>query len=132
MQLTSNQQQVLAVLKESPAPLSAYELLGRLREAGFSAPTQVYRALERLTEMGLVHRLETLNAYVSCVKDCGCLQVFRAFAICDVCGHVDEFVDEEIAARLGRWAQSNTFALKNSTIEIHGRCAACSMAGSPA
>ena len=72
MQLTANQQRVLATLQEASSPLSAYALLDRLREAGFGAPVQVYRALERLAEQGLVHRLESLNAYVSCSHSGGC------------------------------------------------------------
>lgn len=126
MQLTANQQHVLATLQQANGPLSAYSLLDRLRGQGFSAPTQVYRALERLAEHGLVHRLETLNAYVSCAHAAGCRHGFTAFAICDNCGHVDEFTDAGLSRCLGRWMKTNAFALRDTTIELHGKCAACS------
>lgn len=129
MQLTANQQRVLATLQQADSPLSAYALLDLLRGQGLSAPTQVYRALERLTAHGLVHRLETLNAYVSCAHSCGCQRGFKAFAICDDCGHVDEFNDEDLGRCLGRWMKNNAFSLRNSSIELHGRCAACATQG---
>lgn len=125
MQLTSNQQRVLSTLQDAKRALSAYALLDRLRAVGFSAPTQVYRALERLTQHGLVHRLESVNAYVSCAHRPGCMHGFTAFAICDSCGHVDEFLDNDLSDSLGRWAQENAFSLGNSAIEIRGRCGAC-------
>lgn len=125
MQLTANQQRVFETLQQANGPLSAYALLDRLREQGFSAPTQVYRALERLAEHDLVHRLETLNAYVPCAHPGSCQHDFRAFAICDICGHVDEFADTDLRHSFGRWIKDNAFSLRNSTIELRGECATC-------
>lgn len=124
MRLTANQQRVLTTLQQAKVPLSAYTLLERLRKPGFNAPTQVYRALERLVEYGLVHRLETLNAYVTCSRQ-NCRHSFMAFAICDTCGHIDEFVDEDLSRSLGRWAKNHAFALGSTAIEIRGQCANC-------
>ena len=123
MQLTSHQQRVLDALRRAQGPLSAYTLLDLVRGEGFSAPTQVYRALDRLIQHGLVHRLETLNAYVSCshVHGAG----VTAFAICDNCGHIDELADRILDKSLRQLANRCAFSLKSSTIEIHGRCAAC-------
>src|SRR5256885_4073285 len=61
----------------------------------FRSPTQVYRALDKLAEQGVVHRLESLNAYVCCSHPDEGSHDFSAFAICDSCGQVDEFVDED-------------------------------------
>lgn len=132
LQLTTKQQRVLTTLKQSNGPLSAYTLLDRLRDQGFSAPTQVYRALERLAEHGLVHRLETLNAYVSCHESAGCQDSLKAFAICDYCGRVDEFINGDLGQCLGRWMKGRAFSLSSSTIELHGRCAECASLSSDA
>src|SRR5256885_11218862 len=64
--LTTKQQRVLDTLRQAGAPLTAYALLDQLRDHGLTAPTQVYRALDKLAEQGVVHRLESLNAYVCC------------------------------------------------------------------
>ncbi len=58
--LTRNQSLVLDTLSQSGGPLSAYTILDQLRDHGFRAPLQVYRALDKLVEFGMVHRLESL------------------------------------------------------------------------
>lgn len=125
MDLTVNQQQVLTALQQAKAPLSAYALLDQLRMNGFSAPTQVYRALERLVDGGMVHRLESLNAYVSCTCVSDCERGPTAFAICDNCGHVEEFVDDSLGRCLDRWMKGSAFSLRSSTIELRGKCSVC-------
>ncbi|MQT89036.1 Fur family transcriptional regulator [Pseudomonas helleri] len=125
MQLTANQQLVLSALQRADGPLSAYALLEQLRAVGLKAPAQVYRALERLAQHGLVHRLETLNAYVTCKHPHNCKHSFKAFAICENCGHIDEFVDNDLGQRLGRWAENNAFSMGDHAIELRGTCASC-------
>lgn len=125
MQLTANQQSVLTTLQQAGTPLSAYALLGRLRDVGFKAPIQVYRVLNKLAKQGLIHRLESLNAYVPCAHGNECARSFPAFAICDHCGRVDEFVDGGCNLSLGRWMKNNAFSPGHLTIEIHGKCSAC-------
>src|SRR5690606_26549261 len=49
-ELTKNQALVLNALSRAEGPLSAYTILDRLRDDGFRAPLQVYRALEKLQE----------------------------------------------------------------------------------
>ncbi|WP_287227820.1 hypothetical protein [Mesorhizobium sp.] len=58
-----NQQLVLDALTRSERPMGAYELLGLLRQEGLRSPLQIYRALDRLVEQGLVHRIESLSAF---------------------------------------------------------------------
>lgn len=129
MQLTVNQQCVLAILQQSPHALSAYALLDLLRDKGISAPSQVYRALQRLSAYGLVHRLESLNAYVPCNQAEGPCSTARAFSICDDCGGVEEFVDSDVGHYLSQRTRDIAFAINHSTIELHGRCATCSKLG---
>jgi len=124
--LTRNQSLVLAALTAAEGPLSAYTILDRLRDEGFRAPLQVYRALDKLTGLGLVHRLESLNAFVACIHPHCHGGGTVAFAICDKCGQVDEFSDETVAERLAGWAAAHGFHPRKTTIEIRGTCAACS------
>jgi len=55
--LTKNQSLVMGALTRADGPLSAYTILDQLRDQGFRAPLQVYRALDKLVEFGMVHRL---------------------------------------------------------------------------
>lgn len=123
--LTRNQELVLGTLNHAPAPLSAYDILDRLRAEGLRAPLQIYRALDKLVERGLAHRLESLNAFVACA-DAHCHRKgLIAFAICEGCGKVDEFADAVIEERVGGWARDTGFKVEQTTMEIRGRCAAC-------
>lgn len=126
--LTRNQSLVFDALSDAQTPLSAYDILDRLRGDGLRAPLQVYRALDKLLDHGLVHRLESLNAFVACshaqCHDTGVI----AFAICEGCGHVSEFSDEEVSRRLGAWARKNRFRPSKTTIEIRGECPDCAAA----
>lgn len=123
--LTRNQSLVFAALENADAPLSAYTILDSLRDDGFRAPLQVYRALEKLVALGLVHRLESLNAFVACDHPDGDAHGTIAFAICEDCGQVDEFSDDEIAERLGSWARAEKFSLDKTIIELRGTCETC-------
>ena len=125
-ELTRNQGLVLDALHEAETPLSAYDILDRLRAEGLRAPLQIYRALEKLIEQGLAHRLESLNAFVCCADAQGHSTGLTAFAICEKCGRVDEFSDATINQRLGAWAKTHAFAPSRTTIELRGRCSTCS------
>ncbi len=114
---------MLELLSGAAKPLSAYDLLGLLRDEGVNAPPTVYRALERLMRDGLAHRIESLNAFVACNKPHH--TELASFAICDECGAVDEFTDRDLQARLGSVSARSGFHATRMTVEIHGHCARC-------
>ncbi|MBE7184124.1 MAG: transcriptional repressor [Methylobacterium mesophilicum] len=126
--LTKNQSLVLGALSGASGPLSAYDILDRLRTAGLRSPLQIYRALGPLVERGRVHRLESLNAFVACAHDHAHGHHSHApvvFAICETCGQVDEFADETVAARLRGWAEDHGFKTAKTVVELRGTCAGC-------
>ncbi len=125
VELTRNQSLVLAQLGRSNDPLTAYSLLDKLRDQGIAAPQQVYRALAKLTELGVVHRLESLNAFVACQRpECGSHAVV-AFAICAQCGSVIELADDHLPEWLQSLADGAAFSMKNALLEISGVCLDC-------
>lgn len=126
--LTANQLAVFEAMTAAATPLSAYAILERLRAGaapGIRAPLQVYRALDKLTALGLVHRLESLNAFIVCDQRCGRGDHPPAFAICDACGQVAEFVDPSVEKGLTRWSKGNAFRPKRVTVELRGLCENC-------
>lgn len=124
-ELTRNQTLVLNALTCADGPASAYSLLNQLRGQGLRAPLQVYRALDKLIEYGLVHRLESLNSFVACAHPHDHQHRLVAFAICDKCGQVDEFCDAVVEERLKGWAKDHAFKLAGTTIELRGTCVNC-------
>ena len=95
--LTKNQQMVLTILNKADMPLSAYSILDGLREFGFKAPLQVYRALDRLIELGKVHRIESMNAFIACEHSLCQVSDMTAFTICEKCEKVSEVKDKELS-----------------------------------
>ena len=124
-ELTRNQQIVLDALKRSGTPMSAYQLLDAdgVRESGVKAPLTVYRALAKLVEAGHVHRIETLNAFVSC--DHGPHAEPAAFMICDVCKRTIEVGTAALMKTISDEARRQDFLIDKVHVEIAGRCAEC-------
>ncbi|AGF74870.1 transcriptional regulator [Bartonella australis AUST/NH1] len=123
--LTRNQTLVLDILKNEQGPMSAYVILDRLREEGFRAPLQVYRALEGLLQLKRVHRLESMNAFMACSYPEDCKHELTAFALCDKCGKVNEIQDEAITHSVKEMTQTIGFQAHKSTVEIRGFCQKC-------
>lgn len=126
--LTRNQILVLDALEAAATPLSAYSILDSLRDEGLRAPVQIYRALDKLQELGLVHRIESLNAFLACVRPHCHGGEMIAFAICDSCSHVSEFSDAVVHERLAAWSERESFVPSRTTMEIRGTCKACQQA----
>ncbi len=123
--MTRNQGLVFETLSAEAGPMTAYAILDALRSEGFKAPLQVYRALDKLVEFGIVHRLESLNAFVACSHPgCGKNET-AAFAICETCGGVDEFTPEKAVECLQAWADTTGFSPSRTTIELRGTCRDC-------
>jgi Fur family zinc uptake transcriptional regulator len=113
---------VLEALKASSQPLSAYDILERVRKSGIKAPMQVYRSLERLASFGLVHRIEALNAFIACSESAHGHK--PGFVICRDCGTVKEFEDERLDTIAHR-AAGKAFAIEAVSVEVLGHCGDC-------
>jgi Fur family zinc uptake transcriptional regulator len=123
--LTPIRRQVLEVLLESHNPLGAYEIMDRAAASGSRpAPITVYRALDFLRDNGLVHRIESRNAFVACVNNhaSGDLVVFL---LCERCGAVGEAASAAVADQLKAAARAAGFTPKTPVIEITGICSHC-------
>jgi len=124
--LTKNQSLVFEKLSAADGPMSAYDLLDELREQGLKAPLQIYRALEKLQEVDLVHRLESMNSFVACAQPhCHAKTGLVAFAICEKCGTVSEFSDDVVQSRLADWATERRLSTTKTSLEIRGLCQGC-------
>ena len=63
--LSKNQQIVLSIIEKAKGPLKAYSILYNVQKKGIKAPLQVYRALEKLIEIGKIHKIESKNAFIA-------------------------------------------------------------------
>lgn len=130
VRLTPQRKTVLRLLCEADKPLSAYELLDRLRGSVRNpAPPTVYRALDFLLEQGLVHKLETLHAYIGCAHPDH--PHASQFLICDDCGGVSEVEDPAVARSLNAAGKAAGFRTKRPVVELLGTCADCAAKQQP-
>ena len=120
--LSRNQGQVLSALRKAKEPLSAYAILDRVRTAGISHPPTVYRALNELIGLGMVHRLQSRSAFVAC--DHGACNG-KAFAICRQCEKVVEISLSDKDERVLLALSPKDIAAEQITLEIAGLCEAC-------
>lgn len=128
LRFTGTRRAVLELVWASHRPIGAYEILDRLNRQGKkAAPPTVYRALDFLMEADLVHRLDSLNAFIGC-RDPGSPHAGQ-FLICRQCRSVAEMDDEEISRLVGRKAALHGFAAVRQVVEIEGVCRHCTAAG---
>lgn len=118
--------QVFEIVLASHRPAGAYDILNELARApGWRkpAPPTVYRALDFLMGLGLVHRIDTLSAYAACFaaerRHC------THFLLCKACGRIAEIGDAALEAALSRAAEDAGFAAERETVEISGLCRDC-------
>ncbi len=120
----ANQLLVLNALIEDHKAISAYEIVERIaRTNGRLQPVQVYRALDGLLKLGLVHRLRSKNAYVACnnFDKCEAPQLFY----CSSCEQVAEISGGTLPQHIARIAQAHHFKLEHGLVELIGHCAEC-------
>ncbi len=117
---------IVAALKAAGRPVSAYEIIDRVRGDATLAPQTVYRALDRLISAGVAHRLESLNAFVACAH--AAHRGTAIFAICETCNAVREFDEATAVKALQAWADKTQFNVRQMTLELRGQCARCSAA----
>ncbi len=115
---------VFQIVAGTRHPMGAYEIMDRLLAAGLevAAPT-VYRALDFLQRQQLIHRVESLNAFMPCTQpethhDC-------QFLICTGCGTTAEIEASGVMSRLAHSARGLGFSISDAVVELKGMCASC-------
>lgn len=118
---TESRKQVFEALISSHKALTAKELMIQI---GNNQPPITYRALEFLTEAGLVHFISSINAYIACAhaEDEGHIS---QFLICKECHEVEEFQAPDAVALLTQSAKDGNFQVSDTSIEMLGVCSEC-------
>tara|TARA_R110001583_G_scaffold22238_1_gene83542 strand:+ start:16208 stop:16702 length:495 start_codon:yes stop_codon:yes gene_type:complete len=120
---TALRKRVFELVWQQHKPIRAYEVLSRLQQDGRAAPPTVYRALDFLLELGLIHRIESLNAYVGCSTPGQ--KHTEQFLICTRCDAFTELNSALINKAINESATQSGFKIKQQMIEITGICPNC-------
>ena len=116
---------VLEILGNAKKPMSAYDVLDALgKKLDNPKPPTAYRALDFLSEHGFAHRIESLNAYVTCSE--GHKHQGSQFMICTSCGKVEEAHLCHVPKGLDDIMAKEGFTLSHWNAELHGVCQDCS------
>ena len=110
--LTNNQKIVLQTLEKSEQPLGAYSILFN-------------RALDKLIEIGAVHKIESLNSYIACKHENCKARESTSFLICQECQKVFEIVENNLPDELSKLSRKSNFKYSAYNLEIFGVCKAC-------
>ncbi len=125
VRLTELRRLVFEEIAASHNAVGAYEILDRLAHKGTRlAPISVYRALDALREAGVVHRLESRNAYFAChaAHGVGSVQVVLN---CAKCGSIAEVGGESVLRSIEAAATRAGFRAEASIVEVNGLCGHC-------
>ena len=116
--------EVLALLAQQDCCLSAQEIHDRLR-AGERAVglASVYRALDLLTQLKLVHRVDVDGT--ACYEPADPSGDHHHHAICERCGKRDAFEDPELERLIGGVADRLGYEVAGHDVVLRGECPDC-------
>ena len=123
--LSKNQQVVLEIIEKAKEPLKAYSILFDVQKKGIKAPQQIYRALDKLIEIGKIHKIESRNAFVAC-KNTNCeISKATAFSICENCEKITEINNTNLSKYLTNFEDSTGMRYQKYNLEFFGLCKNC-------
>ena len=123
--LSKNQQIIFDLIDKSPEPLKAYTILYNVQKKGIKAPPQVYRALDKLVEMGKIHKIESRNAFIACHNSSCQVSKATAFSICEICEKVTEISNAGLSKYLANFKDKDGMKYSKYNLEFFGLCKKC-------
>ena len=121
--LSRNQQIVLDIIEKAKGPLKAYSILFNVQKKGINAPQQIYRALDKLVELGKIHKIESLNSFIIC-NNSNCASN-TAFTICERCGKVKEIKNNNLTEGVNELVRENKLNITRYNLEFYVVCNTC-------
>ena len=116
---------VISYLAAQDCCLSAQELFDELRSEGRSVGiASVYRVLDQLAELRLVHRVDFGHG-VTRFEPAHPGGQHHHHLVCGECGKVDTFDDLALERAVRRVAGAHGYALDEHDVVLHGSCRDC-------
>ena len=123
--LSKNQKIIFDIINNSSEPLKAYSILFNVQKKGIKAPLQVYRALDKLVEIGKIHKIESRNAFIACQNSNCQITNATAFSICENCENVSEIINSKLSKYLANFADKSGMKYSKYNLEFFGLCKKC-------
>ena len=126
LRFTKLRQDVFEEIAATHASIGAYDILAKLAEKGTRlAPISVYRAIDALLEAGVIHRLESKNAFFACRRMDHRTGRRPIFLSCENCNAVQEVDSEGIFDTIDRLSRDASFQPRVKFVEVSGLCRNC-------
>ena len=130
LRFTKLRQMVYEEIASTYTSVGAYEILARLADKGTRvAPISIYRAIDALLEAGVIHRLESKNAFFACRRMDHRTGRRPIFLSCQVCGAVGEVDGQHIFDLISEAAVGADFTARVKFVEVQGICPRCKAEG---
>jgi Fur family zinc uptake transcriptional regulator len=129
--LSKNQRVVLDIIEKAKEPLKAYSILYNVQKKGIKAPQQIYRALDKLIEIGKIHKVESRNAFVACKNSNCVVSKATAFSICENCEKITEINNLNLSKYLTNFKDDSGMKYKKYNLEFFGLCKRCKKTNKP-
>ena len=123
--LSKNQQIIFDFIEKAKEPLKAYSILFNVQKKGIKAPLQVYRALDKLVEIGKIHKVESRNAFIACKSSSCEISKATAFSICEKCEKVTEINNSNLSNYLSNFKDATGMIYNKYSLEFFGLCKKC-------
>ena len=125
--LSKNQQIIFDIIDKSSEPLKAYAILFNVQKKGIKAPLQVYRALDKLVEIGKIHKIESRNAFIACQNSSCQITKATAFSICEICEKISEISNSKLSKYLSNFSDNTGMKYSKYNLEFFGLCKKCTI-----
>jgi Fur family zinc uptake transcriptional regulator len=123
--LSKNQQIIFDLIDKSNEPMKAYAILFNVQKKGIKAPLQVYRALDKLVEIGKIHKIESRNAFIACQNSSCQVSKATSFSICERCEKVTEINNSSLSKYLSNFKDRAGMKYSKYNLEFFGLCKKC-------
>ena len=123
--LSKNQQIIFDFIEKAKEPLKAYSILFSVQKKGIKAPLQVYRALDKLVEIGKIHKVESRNEFIACKSSSCEISKATAFSICNKCENVTEINNPKLSKYLSNFEDDSGMNYNKYNVEFFGLCKKC-------
>ena len=123
--LSKNQKIIFDLIDNSGEPMKAYSILFDVQKKGIKAPLQVYRALDKLVEIGRSHRVGGRNAVIACQNSSCQISKATAFSICENCEKVSEMSKSEVSKYWSNFSDNSGMKYSKYNLEFFGLCKKC-------
>ena len=123
--LSKNQKIIFDLIDKSRGPMKAYSILFNVQKKGIKAPLQVYRALDKLVEIGKIHKIESRNAFIACQNSNCQISKATVFSICESCEKVTEIHNHKLSKHLKEFRDNSGMKYSKYNLEFFGLCKKC-------